>query len=367
MNIANVKKKWLAVFMVGLPMLVAVVYYSFFALDRYVSIAQVAVRQVGGSETPQLPGLAVMLNGINPTSREETLYLREFLTSQDMLNVLQKKLNWSEKYAGRWKDPLYFLSTSAKNEDVLDYYRRVVNAHFDEQTGLLIIEVQAFDPEFSREVLQTMLAEAERFVNEISHKMAREQMSFAQDELNKARTEYERRRDALLNFQSQSNMLDAEASAKSRADIIAGIESDLTKERTALKGLSAVLDKDTPQIRQQRNRIKALEQQLAAETQRLVSEKSGEKLNVIASQYRNLSIDAGIAESAYKYAVGAVETARVEANKKLRSLVTVVSPNMPDKAIYPEKIYNLLTLMIGLILLFGIARFALATIEDHRD
>jgi len=366
-NFAKLKSRRLGFWLIFIPMALAIIYYSFFALNRYVSIAQVAVRQVGNNEAPQIPGLAVMLSGLNPTSREETLYLREFLTSQDMLHVLQQKLDWSAHYAGRWQDPLYLLFSNAPKEDVLEFYRRVVTAYFDEQTGLLSVNVQAFDPDFAEQTLKVMLGESERFVNELSHRMARDQMTFAQGELAKARKVYEERREAMLAFQSTSNLLDAEAAAKSRAEVIAELEASLTKERTTLKGLQASLDSNTPQIRQQRNRISALEQQLAAESQRLVSQKGGDKLNVVASQYRNLMIDAAIAEEAYKFAVSSVESARIEASKKLRSLVTVVSPNMPDKALYPEKIYNLITLFIALLLLYGIARFVIATIEDHRD
>ncbi|CUI66367.1 Vi polysaccharide export inner membrane protein VexD [Achromobacter kerstersii] len=361
------KSNRLIIWLVGVPMILAFVYYGLFALDRYVSTAQVAVRQVGNNETPQMPGLAVMLSGLNPTSREETLYLREFLTSQDMLNVLQQKLDWSTHYAGRWKDPIFWLSNNAQREDLLEYYRRLVSAHFDEQTGLLSVSVQAFDPKFAEEVLKIMLGESERFVNELSHRMAREQMAFAQSELAKARTVYEDRREDMLKFQSSNNLLDAEATAKARAEIIAELEANLTKERTTLKGLIGTLNADTPQVRQQRNRISALEQQLAAEIQRLVSQKGGDKLNVVASRYRNLTIDAAIAEEAYKFAVSSVESARIEASKKLRSLVTVVSPNLPDKAIYPERIYNLITLLLALILTYGIVRFVIATVDDHRD
>jgi len=366
-NFEKLKSKRLFVWLVGIPLALAIIYYSIFALDRYVSLAQVAVRQVGNNEAPQVPGLAVMLSGLNPTSREETLYLREFLTSQDMLNVLQSKLDWSAHYAGRWHDPLFWLSSDAAQEDLLEYYRRMVSAHFDEQTGLLSVSVQAFDSAFAEKTLKVMLGESERFVNELSHRMAREQMTFAQSELAKARAVYEERREDMLAFQSNNNLLDAEATAKARAEIIAELEASLTKERTVLKKLSATLDADTPQVRQQRNRIRALEQQLAVETQRLVSQKGGDKLNVVASRYRNLTIDAAIAEEAYKFAVSSVESARIEASKKLRSLVTVVSPNAPDKAIYPERIYNLVTLFIALLLLYGIARFVIATIEDHRD
>lgn len=366
-NFEKLKSKRLMLWLVGVPMLIALIYYSFFALDRYVSSAQVAVRQVGNNETPQMPGLAVMLSGLNPTSREETLYLREFLTSQDMLNVLEQKLAWSKHYAERWRDPVYWLRQDAAREDMLKFYRRVVTAHFDEQTGLLRISVEALDPVFAEQALKVMQGESERFVNELSHRMAREQMSFAQSELGKARMAYEEKREALLSFQGSNNLLDAEATAKARSLVISELEAKITMERATLKGLLATLQEGTPQVRQQRIRIRALEQQLVSENQRLVSRKDGDQLNVVASRYRNLTIDASIAEEAYKFAVGSVESARIEASKKIRSLVTVVTPNAPDKAIYPERIYNLITLFIGLMLFYGIARFVIATIEDHRD
>lgn len=78
-NIDSLKKKWLLVWVVCLPLILAAIYYFFFAQDRYVSTAQVVVRQSGRTETPQVPGLASVLGGLNPVSREETLFLREFL------------------------------------------------------------------------------------------------------------------------------------------------------------------------------------------------------------------------------------------------------------------------------------------------
>lgn len=348
-------------------MILALLYYSFFALDRYVSIAQVTVRQAGAHDAPQLPGLAVMLGGVNPTSREETLFLREFITSMDMLNVLQTKLKWSDHYAGRWRDPVYWLNSSTSQEELLDYYRRMVSAYFDEQTGLLEVEVQAFDHAFAQEVLKAILAESERFVNELSHRMAREQMRFAQTELANARSVYENRRDEMIKFQSANKLLDAQAAAQARASVISELEAELTREKAALKGMLASLNGDSPQVKQQRIRIRALEQQVDAEGKRLVSQADGDQLNVVAAKYRNLAIDAGISEEAYKFAVSAVETARVEASKKIRSLVTIVSPNKPEEALYPRRLYNLITIFIVLLLLYGIARFVIATIEDHRD
>src|SRR5690606_11051639 len=209
--------------------------------------------------------------------------------------------------------------------------------------------------------------ESERFVNEISHKIARDQMKFFEVELGNAKRNYEEKKKDLIAFQSVNNLLDANAVAQSRSEIIAGLETLLTTERAHLKALLSALNSSSPQVQQQRTKIRAIEQQLDSEKKHLVSAADGDRLNVIASRFQNLTIDAGIAEESYKLAVTALENARIEASKKIRSLVTVVSPNLAQRAIYPDRLYNLATLFVLLLLLYGVARFVIATIEDHRD
>ncbi len=211
----------LAMLLVIIPISVAVLYFAFFAKSRYVSTAEVVIRQAGSNNlAQQTPGLSLLLGGINPASREETLHLRQFINSADMLAILQERLKWSEHYAGQWRDPLYWLSPEASREDVMSFYRRLVTANFDELTGLLTVQVQALTPKFSKEILSVILAESERFVNELSHRMARDQMGFAELELGTARKNYEARREDMIQFQNRNNILKAVKFARSRVSLL---------------------------------------------------------------------------------------------------------------------------------------------------
>jgi len=367
MNFEALKTKKLAIWMIGVPFLLVVLYYAFFAMDRYVSSAQVSIKQTAQTNAPELPGLALMLGGVNPTSREETLYLRQFILSSDMLRILQDKLDWNSHYAGHWRDPIFWLRVNTYREYQLDFYQRVVTASLDGETGLLTVQVQAFDPKFAQQVLAIILEESERFVNEISHRMARDQMAFAEAERDKARRHYEDQRETMLRFQANNNLLNPIGTATARFQTVTDLEAVLTKYNAQLKALQSSLSPNSPQLVELRTRIRATQQQLDVENRRLVSQPGGDKLNVIAAQFHNLEIDTKIAEDAYKMSITAVESARIEASKKLRNLVTVVSPNLPDMAIYPRRIYNLITIAIVLLCLYGIARFVISAIEDHRD
>ncbi|TGV05383.1 ABC transporter permease [Alcaligenaceae bacterium 429] len=358
----------LALAIIVIPMLVAILYYVFLASNRYVSSSQVVVRQAESGSQAGIPGLALLMSSIDPVSREETLYLREYVTSSDMLNYLDEKIQWAQHFEGRWNDPLFWLPKDATQEEKLEFYQRLVTATYDEMTGLLNVEVQALTPEFSEETLQNILQQSENFVNEISRSIAKDQLAFAQGELKDAAERYEDSKAVMLEFQRSSNLLNAQATAESRAMVIAELEAEIVKEHAKLKSLLSTLSNSTPQVRAQQVRVRALEQQLAVEKQRLVSaEVDGEKLNVVAAQYRRLEIDVGIAEEFYKTSMAVVENAKLEASKKIRSLVKVVQPNMPEDSIYPRRVYNLIALFIILCLVYGITRFVIASIEDHRE
>lgn len=73
--------RWLN-YAVLVPFVLSILYYSFFAANRYVSETMVSVRSANESSSA-LSGLAV-LAGVNSSSREDTLYLREYVHSLDI-------------------------------------------------------------------------------------------------------------------------------------------------------------------------------------------------------------------------------------------------------------------------------------------
>lgn len=353
-----------------IPIVIAAIYYFAFAQSRYASIAEITVRQTDNANPAisNAPGLALLLGATNPTSREETLFLRQYILSTTMMDILKKETDWVKHYSSVYSDPLYWLDNSASQATMLDFYKKVVTVHFDNETGLLQIEVQAFDPEFSQKVLSIILRQSERFVNELSHKLTRDQLEFVQKELITARANYDSRRDELLRFQAENNLVDAQETITARSTMISTMEGELATENAKLGALSASLSADSPQVLQQKRRIKALETQLREEMQRLISKDGGNaKLNSVAAKFRDLQIQATIAEEAYKISLASLENTRIEINKKFRSLAVVVPPNLPDDAVYPAKIYNMVTVLLALLAIFGIVRFIIATIEDHKD
>jgi len=359
-------KKSLAFWIIGVPMLLAVLYYAFLAADRYVSEAKVTVRQAGDAASADVSSIALMMAGVNTGSREETLYLRDYIHSLDMLKHLDAKFNLRQAYESEKLDPIFRLYSGTSQEWFLWYYRNRVEVVFDDLTSLLTVRVQGFEPEFARRVNAEILAQSERFVNEISHRLAREQMAFAETEMLKARERYQTAKNRLIVFQNQHKMLDPLAQAQATATLSAELESEIAHKEAELKTLTGYLQENTPQVALKRNQIAALKAQLDTERGKVASQ-NGSRLNTLASEFQNLALDAGFAEDTYKAALTAMETTRIEASRKLKSLVVLETPARAETALYPQRLYNLVTLLVILVLVYGIARLVIATIQDHRD
>ena len=84
------------------------------------------------------------------------------------------------------------------------------------------------------------------------------------------------------------------------------------------------------------------------------------------AQYKELQIEADFALEAYKAGFSSLEKARLDASRKLKHFVMVSTSGLPEDAVYPRILYNLLTALVLLFLFYGVIRLVIATIQDHR-
>lgn len=355
----------LSFWVVLLPIVVGGFYYTFLAADRYVSQSIITVRQSGESAVAAVSGIAALLGG-NTASREETLYLEAYIHSIDLLNHLDSKFGLRKAYESPRLDLIYRLLPDASQEWFHTYYQNRVEVLYDDANGLLTIRTEAFEPELARAINAEILVQSEQFVNEISHRLARDQMSFAESELRKAGDRLQSAKARLVSFQNRNKLFDPMAQAQATAALSVQLEGEIARKEAELKTMLGYLQEGAPQIVALTNEISSLKRQMDSERAKIASTGGG-KLNTLAAEFQSLTLEAGFAEDAYKAALSAVETTRIDASRKIKSLVIIESPVRPQVAEYPRRLYNLVTLLLGLTLLYGIVRLVVATIKDHRD
>lgn len=353
---------------IAVPWLLAALYLSVFAADRYVSESVVVVRQEGaGISIPSGVDALSAVFGSSAASREDQYMLQAHILSIDMLQQIQQTLDLRNAYASPKMDFIFRLRRNATQEELLKYYRNRMEVDVDDASGLLTIRTQGFTPEIAQTVNQDVVTMSERFINESSHRLARDQMAFAESELKNAREQLDEVRNRLLQFQEEHDILDPTAQAAANTGLTSQLQAMQARHEAELKGLLAYLNDDAPQVEALQAQIAGIRQQLAAERRRGVTNDGGVSLNVLAGRYQELLAELEFKSDAYRGALTALETARIESTRKLKSLVLVESPALPESAEYPRRIYSLLALLIGLTLVYGIGRLIVATIEDHQE
>jgi capsular polysaccharide transport system permease protein len=350
------------------PWLATAVYLFVFAADRYVSESVVIVRQEGAtmSMPTGVDALSSMF-GSSMASREDQYMLEAHVLSMDMLRQVDEKLDLRQAYSEPKLDFIFRLSRNATQEEFLEYYRSRLQITVDDSSGLLTIRTQGFEPQIAKAVNEQVVAISERFINESSHRLARDQMAYAESELQSARASLDDTRNHILRFQEEYGILDPTAQAVANTGLTAELQAMLAKHEAELKGLQAYLNDDAPQINALQAQIAGIRQQLNDERLSSVKNADGKSLNMIAGEYQELLAELEFKSDAYKAALTGLETARIESTRKLKSLVLVESPALPESAAYPRRLYTLVALAMGLVLLYGIVRLIVATIEDHME
>lgn len=345
-------------------MALVVFYYTFIAADRYVSHMSVTVKATDGSSAV-LTGLDGLIGG-NSNSKEDVMYLKEYITSLDMLKKLDEKINIRELYQKQKLDFMYSLHSSTKQESYLKYYQNMVSANFDDLSGLLNIEVQGFNPEDAHTIATAILEESEIFINELSYKISREQLKFSEKELAKARENYEIAKNKMNVFQNTYSVVDPKSQIAAKATFITEIELKISQKETELNTMLSYLNESAPQVVTLRAEIKALNAQLEKEKNKVASDLPQDKLNNVALEFQSLALEFGFAEDVYKAALKAVETTRIEMSRKVKQLVVIQSPTTPESAEYPNKSYNIFTIFIVLTLLYRLSGLIRMIVSESR-
>jgi capsular polysaccharide transport system permease protein len=357
----------LKIALLAVPLAIGVAYFALVASDRYVSESTVAMQRAG-NDAGAIPGAALLLAGLNPPSREDTLYLKQYIHSLGLLQKLEARFQLRKHYSESRLDVPVRLSPNATQEEFLEYYRQRVDVVLDDLSSTLTVRVQGFNPEFAHRLNQAILDESERFVNELSHKLAREKLSFAEGELKLAAERLQTAKTQVLQFQAKNRFLDPTVQARASGLVTAELQAQITKSEAELRGLQSFLNEDAYQLRSLRAQIGALRAQLDQERGRATgTDKKSDRLGELAVDFKALELQAEFALDAYKLSLAAVENARIDATRKLKTLSVIEPPTTPESAAYPRRLYSLATLMVACLLLYAVARLILATIREHQD
>ncbi len=344
--------------------LLATVYWAAIASDLYISEARVVVERSDGvgSGAPDFSSLL-----IGNSAPQDLLLLREYLLSTDMLAKLDARLKLRAHYADRHRDPLSRMwPQDASMERFHDYYLRRISVEYDDFSRMLVINAEAYSPAMAKALTADLVSEGERFMNDMTHRIAGEQVVYIERQVHDLGERLNGARQALLAYQNANGLVSARGEVETLSTVVAAAEGNLAQLNVKRNALTEIFTPQSPAIRQLDAEIAAVQDQIAVQRKRMVSAQ-GSGLNRVAEEQERLQAAAAFALDIYKTALGALERARIEATRKLKNVAVVQSPTLPEYPLRPRRLYNIAVFIFATLMLAAAVHLLSAIIEDHRD
>jgi capsular polysaccharide transport system permease protein len=348
---------------VGLPTLVAGVYYFAIASDLYLSEAKFIVRSPKQVQTSSI-GALIQSTGL-ARAVDDTAVVEDFIMSRDAVRRLERENDLRALFSRPEGDLVTRFPGILMRSDFEALFRRYdhfVSIETDHTSGVTALRVKAYRPEDALTIARALLSYSEQLVNELNERARKDALSTAEQEVDRAQQRVSAIQRQLTAYRVEQKMLDPKSASAGVLELIGQMSA---AQATARQQLGELFKNspNSPQIPVVQSRIASLDKLIAEERTKL----SGETNSVVATltEYERLALDRELAEKALASAFTSLEAARLEAQRQQLYLETIAQPNLADYPLYPKRIVSFGMVLVSCLLAYGIAWLLVISAREH--
>lgn len=320
-----------------LPSLVGVLYYGFITADRYTSEAQFVVRSPSKTSVDQLSSM-LKSTGTERAS-DEASAVHQYVSSRDAVDLLVRQADLRAILSRPEGDPFWrfpgWFSRDLR-EKLFDRYLSLVSIKQDSGTGITTLVVQSFRPEDSVRMAQVLLEGSEALINRLNERSRRDSIKVAEAEVEAAKQRAFQRREELTAFRMRAGTVDPAKSSQNLLETIGKLSFESAQANAQLAEAQRSSPQG-PQIATLRNRIQAVEQQIAEERRQIGG--SAQALAPVIADYERLVLEREFADRVLASALASLENARIESQRQQLYLERVVEPHAADYPTQPKRLF----------------------------
>jgi len=349
-----------------IPMTLGITYYHQYASKQYKATAHFTIEKTGKAQSDPF-GFLTGLSGNVPSTRD-ALIIKDFIESREVIERTKKDFDIRKMYMREDKDWLSRLKSDASMEDIVDYWKSKVSIEFNTTTGIAHLSVLAFEPEDSITIINAIMKESQKLVNDLSDQARKDSLKFAKKELNAAQDHLKKVRGEVSKFRDNEKILNPEKDIEAKVSLVTNLEAQLATAEAELMSLRAALHDNSPKVKAALNKYQSLKRQVKKVRNRVYrnsNKKSKKTIGSLLAKQQSLLTDQEFAEKAYASALLNKQQATIEATQQHLYLTTIVNPQLPEKAAKPDQPHDYIVLFLGCLLLWGIVGLIIASVRDH--
>jgi capsular polysaccharide transport system permease protein len=348
---------------VGLPTLIAGVYFYGIAANLYMSKAEFIIRS---PKSVQVNPVSAFLQSAGLSrSGDDSAAVADFIMSRDAVRKLERHDDLRAIFnrpEGDFVTRFPGILGRTDFEALYRHYTHFVSVETDAETGVTTLRVKAYRAKDAQKLAEALLEYSEQLINQLNARARRDALDIAQREVERVEHHIAEIQDKLTAYRVKQKMIDPKTAS---AGVLMLIQQMTTAEANARAQLSELLrtSPNSPQLPLIRTRIDSLENLIARERAKL----SGQTDSVVASmtEYEHLILQRELAERALASAFTSLEAARLEAQRQQVYLERIAQPNLPDYPLYPERTLDFALVVISCLLVYGLAWLLVASVREH--
>src|SRR5215469_14345703 len=200
---------------VGLPTLLAGVYYFAIASDLYLSEAKFIVRS---PKQVQASGIGALLQSTGLSrAAEDTSAVQDFIMSRDAVRKLEQKDDLRAVFSrpeGDFVTRFPGIRFWRKDfEALFSRYDHFVSVETDTSTGVTALQVKAYRPEDAHALASALLSYSEQLINELNERARRDALDTARREVDHAEQRIADIQTDLTAYRVKQKMLDPKSAS----------------------------------------------------------------------------------------------------------------------------------------------------------
>ena len=358
-------KRYQLILVLTAPLITFGLYFYVIGRDRYFTRSDVVVRSASGSTNSS--AMNILFGTGNKGSLEDARFLRTYLESPQVLEKLEKEINFLEVYSKKGLDIHAGIRGEASKEKKYDFFRRQISITLNESSGILRIRTLAFDPDTSIKFNLFLIDQAEKFINELNQDVFKQQLKFAKKEVQFHFENLKKTSKDLSDYQREYTVIDAQSEAIATGEYIGALEKRLVDLKIELAKLKrSFVNPEDPEILDIKNEIKELKLQISLEKDLTVSPQ-GKNLNQKIASITELETALQFASDLYKSALITAERTRVDSLQQQRFMAILSMPQKPEDPWQYWRHKGFLTAISVLIVSFLLIKFLIGMSDSHRN
>jgi capsular polysaccharide transport system permease protein len=352
---------WLPVLFVlffVIPSLMGAVYYGLIASDRYVTEARFAIRPAIGAAEKANPDSVGTNSGVpKEMIAQDTLITYSYILSRPMVEFIETQLPIREWYG---RDSIDFLSRFQADKPIekfLKYWKQRVEVEIESSSGIMNLQVEAFDPDESLAITKAVLKEAERSVNELSAKARNDALAESNRELKLAEDRLKNVSVAVRDLRNREGVLDAQKSNEANLKVVSELRSNRINFAVQLAISQRDLGPESRRIIDLKQQIHDIDDNIARIEKASATQDPEQKrvLSEALTRFEALENERKNASKYYESVLAAHERARIIAARQIEFFSPIIQPVRAESSTQPRRI-----LMVSLITAASAVMFAAA-------